>query len=239
MKKAINLILDIAIFLTILNIIYQFYISKTSYNQIDITSNSKTIYGQNMDYVKYYQEYYRNQDIIGILELQNNGFITLVPQTNNNSYYLNHLVNHQKSKLGSTFLDYRNNINSSQKLIIYGHNSFNNKTPFNKLINLLDYKYYLLHPFLKFTTKFYQNTYQIFSVYTTKSDYTHTKLNFIDSKDYLNHIYQLKEKSTYNIDVNLTNSPIIVLQTCLDKKNILVVSAIKTGGEDEKNNFTF
>ena len=148
MKKKLNIILNIAIILTIANITYNLYLSKTAYKQIDITASTKIISSQNINYIKYYKDYYQNEDIIGILELTNSELVTLVPQTKDNTYYLNHLVNHEKSKLGSTFLDYRINLNNYQKLIIYGHNSYDNKTPFNKLANFLDYNYYLLHPTL-------------------------------------------------------------------------------------------
>lgn len=239
MKKKLNIILNIAIILTIANITYSLYLSKTAYKQIDITASTKIISSQNINYIKYYKDYYQNEDIIGILELTNSELVTLVPQTKDNTYYLNHLVNHEKSKLGSTFLDYRINLNNYQKLIIYGHNSYDNKTPFNKLANFLDYNYYLLHPTIKFTTEFFSDVYQIFSVYSTKTDYFHTNIYFNDDNSYLDHLKKLKERSIYNIDIDLTNSKTLILQTCLNNKTILIISAIKIGEANEKDNFIF
>ena len=118
-------------------------------------------------------------------------------------------------------------------MIIYGHNSYDNKTPFNKLANFLDYNYYLLHPTIKFTTEFFSDVYQIFSVYSTKTDYFHTNIYFNDDNSYLDHLKKLKERSIYNIDIDLTNSKTLILQTCLNNKTILIISAIKIGEANE------
>ena len=69
MKKKLNIILNITIILTIANITYNLYLSKTAYKQIDITASTEIISSQNINYIKYYKDYYQNEDIIGILEL--------------------------------------------------------------------------------------------------------------------------------------------------------------------------
>ena len=62
MKKKLNIILNIAIILTIANITYNLYLSKTAYKQIDITASTKIISSQNINYIKYYKDYYQNED---------------------------------------------------------------------------------------------------------------------------------------------------------------------------------
>ena len=65
---------------------------------------------------------YNNDDIVGILEIENTDYIVPILQGEDNEYYLNHLPNKEENFMGSVFLDYRVNIDSSRKLLIYGHN---------------------------------------------------------------------------------------------------------------------
>ena len=66
-----------------------------------------------------------------------------------------------------------------------------------------------------------------------------TNIYFNDDNSYLDHLKKLKEKSIYNIDINLTNTKTLILQTCLNNKTILIISAIKIGEANEKDNFIF
>ena len=66
---------------------------------------------------------YNNNDIVGILSNSDDTLNEIVMQSTDNDYYLEHTVYHESNWRGQTFLDYRNDINNSDKLIIYGHNS--------------------------------------------------------------------------------------------------------------------
>ena len=48
---------------------------------------------------------YKNNDIVGYLEIENENFVEPLVQTTDNSYYLTHLINKTDSNLGSTFVD--------------------------------------------------------------------------------------------------------------------------------------
>ena len=63
-----------------------------------------------------------------------------VLQYHNNEYYLSHDINGNTNIVGSTFLDYRNNINDNI-LLIYSHNSNTIPTVFNKLEKYYNYDY--------------------------------------------------------------------------------------------------
>lgn len=234
MKKRVRIIYIILISLIIIvNFIWYFNFSSTALNKKDekakeeITNTYKdvttlkeeandkveedTFYEKNI--IKRYQNRFSNKDIIGELSISNTSLRVPIVKGNDNSYYLNHLINKKANTLGSVFMDYRNNT-SDRKVIIYGHNSNNVYTEFNILEKYLDSSYYYNHPTITF--KDINNTYyyQIFSIYKTDKDYQHVNLNFTD-ETYRKHLEWLKNKSLYDTNVSVDgNDQIIVLQTC-------------------------
>lgn len=252
MKKRARIIYIMLISLIIIvNFIWYFNFSSTALNKKDekakeeITNTYKdvttlkeevndkveedTFYEKNI--IKRYQNRFSNKDIIGELSISNTSLRVPIVKGNNNSYYLNHLINKKANTLGSVFMDYRNNT-SDRKVIIYGHNSNNVYTEFNILEKYLNSNYYYNHPTITF--KDIDNTYyyQIFSIYKTDKDYQHVNLNFTD-ETYRKHLEWLKNKSLYDTNISIDgNDQIIVLQTC-DVTNegeyiIIVGKKIKT-----------
>ena len=71
-------------------------------------------------------------EAIGYIEIPNTNISYPIMQGEDNNYYLKHLPNGDSNKIGSIFIDYRNNEFNDQNTIIYGHN-FNNGTMFIKL----------------------------------------------------------------------------------------------------------
>lgn len=143
MKKRARIIYIILISLIIIvNFIWYFNFSSTALNKKDekakeeITNTYKdvttlkeetndkveedTFYEKNI--IKRYQNRFSNKDIIGELSISNTSLRVPIVKGNDNSYYLNHLINKKANTLGSVFMDYRNNT-SDRKVIIYGHNS--------------------------------------------------------------------------------------------------------------------
>ena len=78
---------------------------------------------EEVNVIKSLREEYNNDDIVGVLTINNADYSTVVTQTNDNSYYLNHSVTKEKDRLGTPFLDYRIDINNTRKLLIFAHNS--------------------------------------------------------------------------------------------------------------------
>lgn len=183
------------------------------YKDINTLEESKdnTTYESNI--IKRYQNKFSNNDIVGELSISNTSLRVPIVKGNDNSYYLNHLINKKANSLGSVFMDYRNNT-SDRKVIIYGHNSNNVYTEFNILEKYLNSSYYYKHSTITF--KDINNTYyyQIFSVYKASKDYQHVNLNFTN-ETYIKHLEWLKNKSLYDTNVSIDgNDQIIVLQTC-------------------------
>lgn len=185
------------------------------------------------DVINELKEEYNNEDIVGILELTNTGFQTLVVQSSDNDYYLDHNLAHEEDELGSIFLDYRNNINTSRKLLIYGHSSSKTDVSFNILENYYDKEYYQSHRYIELTTSIEKRTYEIFSIFIETNDFSYMGLEFIDKEDFLNHIEKLQAKSIYESEIELKeDDQIIILQTCshhkdyinYEKKYLLIIS---------------
>ena len=142
---------------------------------------------------------------------QNND--SIVVKTTDNDYYLTHNLKKETSKIGTTFMDYRN-LSTDRKILIYGHNSKTLKTEFHILENFLDNSFYRNHSkiILEMENETYE--YQIFSILVVTTDYQHMKLNFTD-EEWHNHLSYLIENSVYDTNTEvLDTDDIIILQTC-------------------------
>ena len=157
---------------------------------------------------------------VGVLEIPNSGYSTVIMQGDDNKYYLNHDEDGNKKSDGVPFLDYRVNIDTSRKLIIYGHSSRYSDMPFNTLENYYNEDYYNKHKIIILKTKKEKYKYEIFSVYTETSDWGYTKVGFKTLKEYLDHINELASRSIYKSDIKLTEKDkILILQTCSTNKD--------------------
>lgn len=184
--------------------------------------------------IEAFQENYHNQDIKAILSIENmNQFSYPVVQTTNNEYYLNHNYKRETDALGAIYTDYRVDLETSKKILIYGHSSTKRDVPFNQLENYYDEEYYQKHKYITLETETNTYRYEIFSVYIETSDFTYMNMNFEDGEEWYYHILKLQGKSRYQTDVNLTKEDdILIMQTCSNhsdyqnysKKYLLIVS---------------
>mgnify|MGYP004463502317 FL=1 len=163
---------------------------------------------------------YNNNDIVGILSNSLDTLNEIVMQSTDNDYYLEHTVYHEYNWRGQTFLDYRNDINNSDKLIIYGHNSNYYNLPFKVLENYYNKSYYDENKYLYLQTDLNKYKYEIFSVYVEVSDWEYyNKMKFNTKNEYYNHILKLKNKSMYDTNVSVNeDDKILIIQTCSTKK---------------------
>lgn len=163
---------------------------------------------------------YNNNDIVGILSNSDDTLNEIVMQSTDNDYYLEHTVYHESNWRGQTFLDYRNDINNSDKLIIYGHNSNYYNLPFKVLENYYNKSYYDENKYLYLQTDLNKYKYEIFSVYVEVSDWDYyNKMKFNTKNEYYNHILKLKNKSMYDTNVSVNeDDKILIIQTCSTKK---------------------
>ncbi|MGM9876479.1 MAG: class B sortase [Bacilli bacterium] len=221
-KKIILLIICILIVLVVLSLyLYKIKNNKNYYLNVDIEPNNNVNNPINYeDVINNLRKEYNNEDIKGILEIDNTDYIVPVLQGSDNDYYLNHDAYGNRSGMGSIYLDYRVDIDTSKKLLIYGHNSSNIDMPFKILEEFYDKDYYDNHKYVLLTTSTTKKRYEIFSVYVETSDFSYMDVNFVSDKDYLDHLTKLKEKSMYDTGVEVTsNDEILILQTCSTHKD--------------------
>ncbi len=163
------------------------------------------------------QEEYDNDEIVGVLTIPNTSINTVVVQHDDNEYYLDHNINGEEAVEGTPFLDYRVEVNSGRKNIIYGHNGDTEllNVPFNDLENYYDEEFYKNNQYIYLEDKDGVGTYQIFSVYIETRDPNYMYLNFKNDSSWNEHINYLKNKSLYDtkVDVDETDD-VLILQTC-------------------------
>ena len=180
-----------------------------------VSNNTKTVekVQNNTIDIKALRNQYHNNDIVAYIEID--GVLgTIVLQSNNNEYYLNHTVNKKYDVKGSVILDYRNNIND-RKILLYGHSGKEKDLPFLNLNNYVHEDYYKKHDTIKLYTLDGLKKYKIFSSYIEREDFDYVNLKSFNGLTYLEHLNKLKNKSLYDTGISLNeNDKVIILQTC-------------------------
>ena len=185
-------------------------------NENEVPVLKEEIYEQQISFLK---EKYNNDDIVGTISISDTDFNTIVLQGKDNEYYLNHLPDKTYNINGSIFLDYRVDIDNSDKLLIFGHSSPNYTLPIMIIENYNSKEYYDKHPYIYISTEKNIRKYQIFSAYVEVSDWDYMKIKYQSNEEKLAHYQKLKNKSFYetNIDIN-ENDNILIVQTCSNLK---------------------
>lgn len=167
------------------------------------------------------KEYYNN-DIVGILEIENSDYVVPILQGDDNEYYLNHDAYGNSTYMGAIYLDYRVDINNSKKLLIYGHNSQTIDMPFKILENYYNVDYYKEHKYIDITTNKEKRVYEVFSVYVEAKDFNYMNVLFNNEDEYNNHLKELKSKSMYETETDIeSEDDLLILQTCSTHKDYI------------------
>lgn len=165
-----------------------------------------------------YRNTYNNDEIKGILSISNSDFEMLFAQSQDNSYYLDHLLNKEYNKLGSTFLDYRVDIDQSKKINIYGHNNGSVGVSFNYLMNYLDKNFYDEHRKIIINTNLDTYVYEIFSIQIVDSNYIHMKVDFNSDSSWYDYLNIVLNNSVFKEEIEVENiSRVLTLQTCTNR----------------------
>lgn len=223
MNKKIIIIISIILIITI-SIFMIFKSEEYRYiniNNIDIkipniTTNNASY---RIDLDKYKKEY-DNDEIVGQISILNTDFSMLFAQSNDNSYYLDHLLNKEYNKLGSTFLDYRTNIDSSKKINIYGHNNNNVGVSFNYIMNYENEDFFNKYNKIIINTELNNYTYEIFSIQIVDSNYIHMKVDFNTDSEFNEYLDNVLANSLYKLDIDKSKvKRVLTLQTCTNRKD--------------------
>ena len=160
----------------------------------------------------------------GYIEIPDTSISYPIMQGKDNSYYLKHLPNGKSNKMGSIFLDYRNNGFNDKNTIIYGHN-FNNGTMFSDLLNYKSFEFYKNHSNYKIYTSDKVIEVAVFAVYIADATKDELPINF-ESTDFDDYLDMVLESNLINSEVSIDSEDnLITLCTCSNGswKNRLIV----------------
>lgn len=116
---------------------------------------------------KYAALYQQNKDFVGWIGIPYTRIDYPVVQSKSNpDYYLNHNFKKEYSRFGVPFIQENCDIETSDNIIIYGHN-MRNKTMFNDLSKYEDRDFYAGHKLIYFDTLNSESVYEIIAVYKT------------------------------------------------------------------------
>lgn len=156
-----------------------------------------------------------NEDVAGWLIAEGTEIDYPVVQGEDNDFYLRHLFTGERNKLGSIFMDYRNNKDFLDKnTIIYGHN-MKDGSMFSSLTMYKDQRYYDDAPTMLLYTPSGAFTIEWFAGIVVDGDYESVRYHFIDDQDFQSYIHLLRENSTFESDTVIeADDRIITLCTC-------------------------
>ncbi len=156
-----------------------------------------------------------NEDVIGWLQDGEGTIDYPVVLGEDNEYYLTHLFNHEQNKLGTLFMDCRNEGGLTDKnTVIYGHN-MKDGSMFATLLNYRDQSYYESFPMMTLYTPEGDFTIEFFAGIVADGNYEFIRFQFKDNADFQNYIDIIKEKSTFESDVEVgPEHRIVTLCTC-------------------------
>lgn len=112
-------------------------------------------------------------------------------------------------------MDYRNDVKSQNRnTILYGHR-MKDGSMFGSLKKMLDEEFFMSHRKLYYDTLFEGYDLEVFSVYTTTTDFYYIETDFSSDTEYTSFLEKIQEKSLYKTDTKLTASDqIVTLSTC-------------------------
>lgn len=156
-----------------------------------------------------------NGEFIGWLVCEGTVINYPVVQGDDNTYYLNHLFDGTRNKLGTLFVDCNNAPPFSDfNTVIYGHH-MKNGSMFASLVNYKQQAYFDQHPTLMFLTPNGDYEIQLFSGYVTDAVSESFRSTFTDETDFLNFLQNTRKQSNFTSDVVVASTDrIVTLVTC-------------------------
>lgn len=182
----------------------------------------------------------QNTDLVGWLAIDN--VLDLPVVYKNNSYYLTHDFNKNKSTAGTVFLDENHPMTErTQNLLLHGHN-MKDGTMFGRLAQYersLDY--FKAHAFIDYSTLWHQERYVIFAVLNVSLDTGSDRFleyfahpTFESDDDFSSYIRRAQLASIYAVpmDVRPTDA-LLTLSTCLDENRLVILARRQREGESK------
>lgn len=157
----------------------------------------------------------QNSDVVGWITIDGTQIDYPILQSSNNETYLTYNFNHDSSRAGSIFLDYRNDITSpGLNTVVYGHR-MKDGSMFQHLTKFLDEDFFESHQTFEFDTLYASYEAEIFAVYNTLTDFDYIKTDFANEKEYEQLLAAIQKESKYQTDIEVSaDDSIITLSTC-------------------------
>ena len=215
MKKFTKTLINLILISIIIFSSYNIYIKLSEYKKADnVYKNIKKI-NQSTEKNKDDELSAINSEYKFWLKVDNTNIDYPVVQSTDNDFYLKYDFNKNPLASGSIFMDYRNNFEKDNSIIVYGHN-MKNKTMFAQLTKFKDKNFFNENNLIKVEYKNNTYIYEVFSVYTADlNNEDYLKVDFKDENDYKKYINYIKDKSLYKKDIELnSNDNLITLYTC-------------------------
>ena len=159
-----------------------------------------------------------NPDLVGWLWIENSAIDYPMVQGNDNTYYMDHLLDGTQNKSGTIFMDYRNDGNfEDQNTLIYGHH-MKSGAMFAELVNYQKEGYYAQHPKMMLYTP--QGDYEVefFAGYTVPIRNVAMPcffMTYADQTEFMECIQEAKQRSSFESDVEvMPEDRIVTLVTC-------------------------
>lgn len=161
-----------------------------------------------------------NPDVAAWLLAEGSTIDYPVVQGRDNDYYLTHLFNREKNKLGTLFVDYRNSGDFSGKnTIIYGHN-MKDGSMFSSLTQYKAQSYYDNLPTMRLYTPEGDYTLALFAGIEADGSEDFVRFAFADDADFLAYIDAVRAQSTFKSRVGIQpQDRIVTLYTCAYETN--------------------
>lgn len=157
-------------------------------------------------------------DVIGYLSVPNLGINYPVVQTDNNDYYLNHLIDGNESTSGSIFLDCRIDKDpmKTKNTVLYGHN-MNDGSMFHKIEDFFRDRSLFDNAVVEYVTEDGVYIYEPLALYRCNAIYPFYMYEFSSDAAYLDFCDMISEKAFYLSDVQYDEtSSLISFATCVN-----------------------
>ena len=158
-----------------------------------------------------------NDSTVGWINVPNTTIDYPVTKHSDNAFYLNHSFGKSRNSAGWIFADYRNKFDGTDKnIIIYGHNRMD-ASMFATLKDTQTPNWYnnSANRYITFVTPSATHIYEVFSVYTIKSETFYLTTDFADGESFLDFANTLKKRSIHDFGVPLSETDsTTTLSTC-------------------------
>ena len=154
-------------------------------------------------------------DIVGWLQSYGTVINYPVVHGSDNDFYLSHLPDKSKNKLGAIFLDYRNSADFSDKnILIYGHN-MGSGDMFGSLKSYTEQGYFEQHSSMLLFTPNADYKLVLYAGYILDSAYELPPIHFNDQADFDAYISDITSRSLFKSDAEVSfGDQLVFLCTC-------------------------